>query len=386
MTQLTYNPFLPEVRLDPYPTYRRLREADPVHFNTFSEIWFLTRYADCAFVLRDPRFSAEQGQRTRLRDDDLPVSMLNSDPPVHTRLRTPVNRVFAARLTDVFRDPLTGLAEELADRCAARGSADLIADFAGPLSIRVLATVLRVPGTDLERFEHWAATSSVNLDPFAAPAKVARAADATDELTAYLAGLVDRWDLLPVSVPDVVAPQRAAGLSRDQIVNTLALLVIGGYEPLRHVVGNGLRTLIDDPGALAGLRARPELMPRAVEELLRFEPPIQLTARVATDEVEVGGTVIRAGQTVVPLLGAANRDPEMFTDPERLDLTRSPNPHLTFGEGVHFCLGAGLARMTAETAFTALLTRFPRIELAGPPPRWRNAVVPRGLGSLNVRC
>jgi cytochrome P450 len=166
-------------------------------------------------------------------------------------------------------------------------------------------------------------------------------------------------------------------------VNTLVLLVIGGYEPLRHAVGNSTRLLLDHPGAMAQLRDTPAFTPTAVAELLRYEPPIQLTARVATEALDEHR--IRKGQTVVPLLGAANRDPVVFAEPETLDLTRTPNPHLSFGGGPHHCLGAGLAQLTTELALTALLTHYPALELTGPPPRWRNAVVPRGLGSLTVR-
>jgi len=375
---VTYNPFQPAVRLDPYPLYRQLREQDPVHYNEQAGIWFLTRHADCAFALRDDRFSAAQGQQARLRDDALPVSMLNSDPPAHSQLRAPVNHTFSARVVEDLRRLLEREAVRLVS--GRTGQVDLIAEFAAPLATATLAAVLGVPPADLPAFQDWAGTASVNLDPFATPAKTARAHRATEELAGYLGGLVDRWS--PGGVADVVTPQLEAGLSRSQIVNTLALLVIGGLEPLQHVIGNGVHTLLRTRGAWADLRSKP--LRRAVDELLRFESPIQLTARVTTAEVEIGGVTIGEQQTVVLLLGAANHDPGVFPDPERLDLDRTPNPHLGFGGGIHFCLGAGLATVVAEAALATLLDRWPEPELSGPPPRWRNAIVPRGLGSLHV--
>lgn len=379
---ITYNPFLPAVRRDPYPVYRLLRSFDPVHFNPYARTWFLTRYVDCAAVLRDPRFSASQGQQARRREDPLPVSMLTSDPPIHGRLREPANAAFAGRLADSLTGPVQRIAEDLLASGAPR---DLLADFAAPLSVRTLALLLGVPDGDLARLHTWAAAASVNLDPFATPERVARASVATDELGAYLSELVTNWTGRADEVPDPVSPQLAAGLAVDEVASTLALLVIGGYEPLLHAIGNGAYTVLRQPDQAERLRAEPDLPRSAVDELIRFEPPIQLTARVALAEVTVGAARIEPGQTVVLLLGAANRDPAVFSEPERLDLDRAPNPHLGFGGGPHFCLGASLARTVVRVALGSLLVRYPGLRLDNEEPQWIDAVVPRGLTALHVR-
>jgi cytochrome P450 len=379
MPSATYNPYDPAVRDDPYPTYHRLRGEDPVHFNRYSGMWFLTGHENCSAVLRDRRFSAEHAQAVRPGLPQAARSMLNTDPPEHTRLRAPLSSAFSARGIEPLRPEIQRLADRLLDERPYTDRLDVIADLAEPLSIQTLAVLLAVPTTDLALFHQLAQAASAVLDPLA-PAGVQRSAEAAAEaLEDYLARILDTSTV-------AAAVRRAGGLSPDEMLMAADLIVIGGYQPTAHLIGNAVLALLRHPDQLDSLRQAPSPPAPAVTELVRHDSPIQFTTRIARCDVHIGHRTVREGQRVVCLLGAANRDPAAFPDPDRLHLARTPNAHIAFGAGAHYCLGAILARVVTQTAIGALLRAFPRWELTDDKQTWRSVTVPRGLDSLVIRA
>ncbi len=386
---LTYDPFEPAVHDDPYPTYHALRAADPVHRSELMDMWVLTRHRDIAFVLRDPRFSVDRREWDGTpppADGELTQSMLSLDPPDHTRLRTLVSRAFTPRVVERLRPLATTLVDEALDRAAHAGGLELVEDLAYPLPVAVIAHLLGVPREDWPRFRAWSRLLVGSLDPTVArdPDRMGPARAAERALHAYLEGVVaerlaePRDDLISA----LVAPADGAPAMRGkELLLMLALLLVAGHETTVNLIGNGVLALLRHPDQLALLRARPELVEQAVEELLRWDSPVQLTGRLATSDVEVGGRTVRTGELALTVLGAANRDPEVFTDPDRLDLTRPPGPHLAFGRGIHFCLGAPLARLEGQVAIAALVGRFPGLHEAGEPER-SETITMRGLRRL----
>jgi cytochrome P450 len=250
----------------------------------------------------------------------------------------------------------------------------------------VIAELLGVPAEDRVRFHEWSAVVAASLDPLVPESVASRVADARAALHAYLRDIIalrrrePRSDLITALV---AVEEQGDVLSEPELVNMCTLLLIAGHETTVNLIGNGMLALLRHPGELARLRADPSLITSAVEELLRFDSPVQLTARIATERLEIGGQAIEAGQWILPLLGAANHDPAQFAEPETLNLSRTPNNHVAFGRGIHFCLGAPLARLEGQIAIRALVRRFPNLTLAGEPIR-RNQITLRGLSSLPV--
>jgi cytochrome P450 len=384
-----YNPFLPEVRLDPYPVYQQLREREPVQWNEHIEIWTLTRYADVAAVLRDGRMSADRTTADRFRlppGRQIYQSMLTLDPPDHTRLRTLVNKAFTPTTVSRLRPRIQALVDEILDKAEEEGSLEVIADLAYPLPVTVIAEMLGVPPEDYQIFKDWSATLAANLDPLRAGEMREAAFDARDALSEYLSGIVDKRRARPRDdmISALLAVEESGdALSHRELLIMCNLLLIAGHETTVNLIGNGLRALLTHPDQLERLRDEPDLIETAVEELLRFDSPVQLTGRVVSEDLEVGGVQMRPGHFVMVLLGAANRDPAQFPDPDRLDLARHPNQHLSFGRGIHFCLGAPLARVEGQVAIGSLVRRFPRLRLDGEPVQ-RDTVTLRGLESLPV--
>jgi cytochrome P450 len=386
---VTYNPLLPEVRRDPYPTYRALREADPVHRGPFMGAWVLTRYRDVASALRDDRMSADGTRASgyqELQEAPGPRSMLVVDPPYHTRLRTLVSKAFTPRAVERLRPRITALVGSALDRAALRGGVELVEELAYPLPVTVIAEMLGVPPEDWPRFRGWSRALVANLDPLSGrdPGQVATALEARQALGRYLSGIVDRRRREPGE--DLISGLLAGDgtgevLTQGELVVMANLLLVAGHETTVNMITNGTLALLGHGQQLALLREQPELIQPAVEELLRWDSPVQLTARVATEDLDLGGHRVQQGESVLALLGAANRDPDQFADPDRLDLTRTPNPHLSFGRGIHFCLGAPLARLEAQIAIAGLVARFPKLRLAGEPER-SPTVTLRGLTRL----
>ena len=380
------HPLLVQFREDPYPLYRYLHAAAPVQWSDVLDAWTLARYADVIESLTDPRFSADRAPEVD-KGYSIARSMLVSDPPDHTRLRALVQKAFTPRMVEQLRPRIGSIVRELIERIATRGGQfDVISDLAYPLPVVVIAELLGVPPEDRETFRDWSAALAASLDPLVSQELAQRAAEAREALHRYLRGIIaerrraPRADLISALV---AVEERGEILSEPELVVMCTLLLIAGHETTVNLIGNGMLALIQHPEQYAQLREAPALIGTAVEELLRFDSPVQLTGRIASEPLEIGGQLIEAGQWVLPLLGAANRDPQQFAQPERLDLTRNPNPHLGFGRGIHFCLGAPLARLEGQVAIAALVQRFGTLELAAPPVR-RDQITLRGLRSLPV--
>jgi pimeloyl-[acyl-carrier protein] synthase len=386
---ITYNPLLPAVRRDPYPTYRALRRADPVHRSLLMDTWVLTRYDDVSLLLRDQRLSVERERWKGFQalDRQPPVtSMLVVDPPYHTRLRGLVSRAFTPRTVERLRGRIETFVNDTLDRAEGRGGLELIDELAYPLPVTVIAEMLGVPPADWPRFRAWSRALVASLDPLSA--RAAGSADAVlaarDALGRYLSEIVTlrraepREDLITALL---LLDESGEGLTHVELVVMANLLLVAGHETTVNLIGNGVLALLRHPEQLAMLRERPELIRGAVEELLRFDSPVQLTARVALVPFELGGQEIQAGDMLIALLGSANRDGAQFSDPDRLHLEREPNPHLSFGRGIHFCLGASLARLEAQVAIGELVSRFPRLRLTGAVRR-SPTVTLRGIRRL----
>ncbi|MFH9353597.1 cytochrome P450 [Kitasatospora sp. NPDC017646] len=377
------HPFAPAGRANPHPAYRWLRANDPVHYDAVSRLWLVTGHGDCATVLRDPRFSAAQGQRERARDDALPPSMLTADPPDHHRLRAPGALLLGPAAVRSLSAGLLEDVDALLDRLPVGGRVDAVAEIGRPLATAVYARLFGLPPGDSKRFEALARAASVNLDPMVPPARAALGRSAAGALTHYLDGhaasVAGRTD---VPLAALAADDR---LSRAEMLGILSLAVIGGWQPLAEFIGNALHLLLPDRAAVSSLAGADEDLARlAVDELLRLEAPIPFTARVTTDRVELSGGALPPGARVLAVLTAANRDPSVFADPEELRLGRSPNPHLGFGGGPHFCLAAPLVRQTAALLLPRLVRRFPALRGPDGAPDWDQCLVPRRLRALPV--
>lgn len=404
-TGYAFNPFLGGARADPYPLYRTLRENDPVHRSRAIRGWLLFRHADCTELLRDPRFSADDRNyiaypRIRaaaiadgIADPTRPEEpvMLRRDPPDHTRLRSLVNKAFTPRAIEKLRPRIEAVAAELLDAISGRERFDLIADYAVPLPVIIIAEMLGVPASDRAVFKRWSDHLVGFLDPQAAPPPhVLRRT--REEFFAYMGRIAAERRQQPADdlmTALVLAEEQGKRLSEIELHGTLALLLAAGNETTTNLIGNGMLALLRHPEQLARLRQQPELIESAVEELLRWDSPVQYTARILTEDVEFRGYRFRKGEMIVAVLGSANRDPEVFPDPERLDLARRNNHHLSFGHGIHYCLGAQLARLEAQIAFRQLLQRFPDLRLAAAEVRWRRLTFLRGLHALPLetgRC
>jgi cytochrome P450 len=392
-----FNPFDPVTHADPYPAYRRLREQAPVH-QPFPGVWILTRYRDAAALLRDPRGSSDrrksemyelflQSLPEPLGADELQPSMLFLDPPDHDRLRGLVHKAFTPRVVDALRSRVEEIVSDLLDRVQDRAEIDVVRDLAYPLPVAVICDMLAIPPADRAALRRWSLDLIHTIDPIIPPDALARAQTAGREFRAYLAELIAERrlrageDLLSGLIE---AEDQGEQLTEAELVSTCVLLLIAGHETTSGLIGNGTLALLRNPAELARLRDDPSLIRTAIEELLRFDSPVQLTGRLMLEDVQVDGHRLRKGEDVVALVGAANRDPEQFRDPDRLDLGRPENRHMAFGGGIHFCLGAHLARLEGRIAIGALVRRFPAMQLATDQVQWRDTITLRGLRSLLV--
>jgi cytochrome P450 len=390
--------FGPRMLADPYPYYARLRSSDPVHWADQLGGWVLTRYADVMTVLRSPDASAERtavarqrlGPEFQSQFDLRSHSMINNDAPRHTRLRLLVNKAFTPRTVEGLAPFIRAFVDEALAAAQARGRMDVMAELAFPLPATVIAEMLGVPPEDRNRFKQWSddSTAAVANIPSNLPPEVLRKSIAAfEELQTYFRGIIaqrraePRDDLISALVR---AQEEGDRLSDEELLANAILLLNAGHETTTNLIGNGTLALLRHPDQMQRLRDDPSLLPAAVEELLRYDSPVQFTSRVLKADMGLGGKALRAGQQVLLLLGAANRDPEQFPGPDRLDVGRPDNKHVAFGLGSHFCLGAPLARLEGRLVFEALLRRAPGMRLDGPPPRYRQNFNLRGLESLQV--
>jgi pimeloyl-[acyl-carrier protein] synthase len=388
----------PEVLADPYPFYHRLRSGDPVHWD--DEFWVLTRYAEVVAALHDPRLSkARMGWDVsdlpdREREVLTPLFRSLSqwmgflDPPDHTRLRGLVNKAFTPRVVEGLRSHTQQIVDGVLDAARGAGSMDVVRDLAAPLPVIVIAEMLGLPVEDRERLKRWSDDLAAFVGRFDYPAeKLPQLARSLLELTAYLRGAAAERRGHPGN--DLIsrllaAEEKGDVLDEDELIANCVLLLFAGHETTTDLIGNGLAALLRHPEQIEKLRADASLIGSAVEELLRYDCPVQLTVRLAREDIELGGKRISGGQTVTLMLGAANRDPAQFPEPDRLEVTRRENPHVAFGHGIHFCLGAALARLEGQIAIGTVLRRLPAIRLAADTLEWRPSHALRGLRSLPV--
>jgi cytochrome P450 len=386
-------------REDPYPRYRRLREISPV-VRAEDGALVVTRYADCAHVARDARFAhlppdmlaflgfPDWTEHPALRM--FYTSLLIQNPPDHTRLRRLVSGAFTARRVQALRPAIERMVEDLLD--GLDGTVDFVERFAFPLPVNVIGELLGVPAGDRAQFQSLVRDWTQVLE-ILTPEALRTADPAAATIRDYLAGLVAERRRTYAADPDapaadllsaLVAVEEAGDqLTGEELLTTAALLFAAGFETTTNLLSNGLVALLANPAQLAALRDWPDLAQPAVEELLRFDSPVQLISRVVVDPVELGGIPIDGGERVVAYLGAGNRDPERFAEPDRLQLARVGDPPLSFGGGIHYCLGAPLARLEAQIALPALLRRFPRLALSGTPQR-RESLTIKGFVRLPV--
>jgi cytochrome P450 len=391
----------PEIRANPYPLYARLRSEDPVHWDEPLNFWTLTRFADVNAVYRDARFSRAmalagafqrlpEAERERSKPiyDSFSKSMAYSDPPYHTRLRGLTNKAFTPGVVERMHAPIQNVVDRLFDAVEHQGQMDVMTDLANILPATVIMEMLGLPLEQRAEFKQlsdaiFATVGVVRYDPQA----MTKGLSSLDEVTLIFRSWYDhvvaepRGDLF--SALATVAEQ-GSQLSRAELVaNTLTLLT-AGHETTTNLIGNGTLALLQHPEQMQKLRDERSLIANAVEEMLRYDNPVQVTYRVAVEDVEIGGRQIRRGQIVNLLLGAANHDPAQFSDPDHFDITRQETHHIGFGAGIHYCLGAPLARLEGQIVFATLLRRFPNLRLATDTLEWQAHPTFRGLVSLPV--
>lgn len=393
--------YSPAFRANPYPFYLRLREEDPVHWGLpfeplYDGAWHIARYADVSAILKDHGFGKEpvsDGPAPEMPGmvqaylDMSRLAILRADPPDHTRLRALVSKAFTPRMVETLRPRIESVAAALLDAAAGSGEVDLIDQYAFPLSITVITEMLGLSYDDRDQLKRWAATLVAALECKRGLDAYYPAIQAAVEITAFFQEQIARQREHPR--PGILGELMAVRdqgdrLTEQELIVTCTLLLIAGHDTTVNLIGNGVLALLRHPDQLQLLRERPELIPAAVEEFLRYDSSSQMASRIAHQDVEVGGKLIRRGQAVNLLLGSANHDPEQFADPERLDITRADNRHIAFGHGIHYCLGAPLARIEASVAVPLLLRHMPRMRLLVAEPEHRDTIGFRGLKRLPV--
>lgn len=390
-----------EFKADPFPFLAHLRASDPVYRTTLPDktvVWLLTRYDDVTALLRDERFT--KNRRSALTKEQLrklpwtppmfrPLerNMLDLDPPDHTRLRSLVHKAFTPGLVEQMRSRTQTIADELLDRVAARGEMDLIGEFALPLPMTIITEILGVPAKDHGKFHKW----SQAVVSLSSPNPTLRVLPGVWKFIRYLRQFfkLRRRDPQDDLVSALIKAEEAGDkLSEDELLAMVFLLLIAGHETTVNLIGNGTLALLENPGQFRKLQSEPSLVKPAIEELLRYTSPVLMTTeRYARENAMIHGVEIPQGEMTLGVIGSANRDETVFEQPNELRITREPNRHLSFGQGIHFCLGAPLARMEAQIAFTALLQRFPDLRLKNESHalRWRPSLFLRGLTSLPVK-
>jgi cytochrome P450 len=418
-----------EIRANPYPFYEQLRIQDPVHWDEQLGFWVLTRYTDIDSLYTDERFSRAQGLMRgfqRLSESERlivePVyhsfskTVFYADPPYHTHLRGLMNHAFTPRRVERLRPYIQQTVNELLDAVQDSAEVDMIHDLAYPLPVMVIAELLGLPASDRARFKRWsddlfAILGTVRQKP---AHLLERAAQSLNEMTGYVKDLsrkrrvapqddlltallsVTEDDSLECPHPHSSASPHAPGeiireretnstLTEEELVSNINILLSTGHETTTHLLGNGLLALLQHRDQMAQLQAQPGLLTAAIEEMLRYDSPVQITYRSALEDADIQGKPIRKGDLVNSILGSANRDPERFSNPDRFDITRNQGRHMGFGIGIHFCIGAPLVRLEAEVVFETILRRFPKIRLTTETLEWQEHPIFRGLKSFPVR-
>ncbi len=416
-----------DVRTDPYPFYGQLRSQDPVHWDEEMGFWVLTRYDDIELLYTDERFSRAQGLLRgfeRLAEAEQQIArpvyhsfsrtVFYADPPYHTHLRSLMNHAFTPRYVERLRPYIQQTVDQLLDEAQGSGEMDIVHDLAYPLPVMVIAELIGLPVGDRAQFKQWsddlfAILGTVRHKP---SHLLERAAQSLTEMTEYIKHLARKRRenmgddllsmLLSVSSDDSACPyphhqasprstgellhdpEAIATLTEEELVANINILLSTGHETTTHLIGNGLLALMQHPGQLELLQKQPGLLDSALDEILRYDNPVQITYRSAIEDAEIKGKLIHKGDLVNSILGSANRDPERFTDPDKFDITRNEGRHLGFGLGIHYCIGAPLVRLEAEIAFETILRRFPDIQLKTQNLEWQEHPIFRGLKLLPV--
>jgi hypothetical protein len=387
----------PEVLADPYVLYRALREYDPVHWDPYMHAWVVTGYPEAITVLKNysadrtppPAYLEQLGLSFMKPFAEVMLQqMMFMDGAMHSRLRNICAAAFTPRRVEELRTVIECIADELIDKVIASGHMNIIADFANPLPAIVTAKLLGVPIEDHEQLHAWVIDLAEVLGNFQHhPNRVAEIVQSLEDLKSYVAERMEEQRKHPTSgliYSLMTAEVDGQRLSDEEVIANTIITLIGGHETTTNLIASGFLTLLRDPESLQLLRSRPEIVGSAVEELLRFESPVQHTARIASADMQLGGKTIPKGSRVVAVLAAANRDPNRFTDPDHLDLLRPDNRHLAFGWAAHFCFGAPLARMEGQIAFNALLRRLSSPVVLDRTLDWRANAGLRGLTMLNI--
>ena len=382
-TGVSYNPLSSRLHRNPYPTYDRLRARDPVHWAKLAMSWIVTRYDDVDIVLRNPKiFSNERNSY------DTPRSLLTLDPPDHTRLRSLVSQAFTPASVHVLSERMDDIVSEILAELDFSRPFDVIESIAYPLPIIVISELLGVRPDDRHSFARWSADIARSIEPTISRNEAHRVEQSRDALNQYFSNVIEERRRQPEE--DLIsrlvqAEEGGEKLSLEEMLSLLRLLLIAGNETTKNLIGNGLLALLCNPGELERLRSEPSLMESAVEEMLRFDSPVQVDLRTVGENTVVGGTEMSCGQRVLAVIGAANRDPEAFPDPNTLDLSRNDRSNMSFGRGIHHCLGAPLARLEAAAAFKGMIHGLKEISLE-KAPRFRSQLVLRGVESLIVKA
>lgn len=385
---------LPQWRSDPYPFYAALRAAGPVHWMKRLNAWVFTRYADVAAALRDSRMSSQRataafaGMPEILQEAAVPFKqslnqwMLFRDPPDHTRIRGLCTKAFVPGLIETLRPKIQGIAAELLEGPTARGSLEVVSELAYPLPAIVIAEMIGVPPADRDKFKRFSDDLATLLAPgVKTPALIEQSLASWQDMEAYLIAMsaARRAAPRPDFLSALLGTEEQGNLLAEQEVRaTVGLLLFGGHETTTNLITNGILLLLRHPEALTALRRDPALLPAAVEEMLRYEPPVQIITRILTEDVAMAGQTLRKGQRVLLSVASANRDPLQFPEPDRFLITRRDHRHLSLGLGLHFCLGASLARAEAQGTLALLLERWPNLHLRETAITWRD--------NLTLRC
>jgi pimeloyl-[acyl-carrier protein] synthase len=393
MSDFYFNPFDPDFRANPYPHFPALLDGPPRQLNLFMPTTVIARYADVVGVLHDhERFTVRRPEipfRERIDPFGGAPTILTADPPVHSRLRKLVSKAFTPRRVRELEPRIREITAGLLSDVTNSSELEAMATLANPLPVIVIAELLGVSADDHAQFKRWSndLISSFGQEMATGPSPAGLAAK--DELRRYLADAIKQRSANPADdliSALVTARDESDALSENELLAFVVLLLLAGNETTTNLIGNGLLALCRNPEQQQRLRENHELIPKAIEEMLRYDPPVQMTIRVPTVDTTVGGTDIAAGTVAFILLAAANRDPAHFATPDQFDVARDPNQHVSFGEGIHFCLGAPLARLEGAIAIESMLGKFPRLQLANPQAKmeYRGSMALRGLAELRL--
>lgn len=395
---LKFNPYDPKFQANPYPVYHNLRSVEPIH-QSFTGMWVITRYADAKAVLRDPRFCVDKMSNNvkqkshHLQWDFNTLAQAISkwliflNPPEHTRLRNLLSKAFSSASIKSLYPHIQQITDQLISKVRHQGYMDIITDFACPLPCNVICTILGVPVEDWYKLYYWSDKLSSILAPLNSLEDYEQMNKVALEFTDYFKNLIaqrqksPQQDLLNTLI---AVKEQDNKLSEEEIISVCMLLFFAGEETTVNLIGNGMLALLSHPQQMQQIKSQPKFIYSAVEEMLRYDSPIQITTRVATEDVNMDGITIRAGEKALLCVGAANRDPAQFPEPDRFDITRANNTHLAFSDGIHYCLGATLARIEAEIAINTLVQQLPDLKLSQDKLEWRNKVPVRSLKNLPV--